>query len=279
MTFLLKINARFFRLIEIFSIFAENIKNFYPNMSTDETYISTVASLLPEHDEDNENYEVSQTNKQRAQQMLSEKKQKLNAATLAKMKLAEKNRLKILEERKKNPTYGMTEKEKEKYENDKRIAEQNLAELEVIESSPEAQNFLAGSGHSDISPYAGTTKRDVVKMLDSLGINLNLYLTRTDTYNLLSCLLTCNESQLDALYTNPKVPLAIRTVIKRLKEDARIGNIETIEKLWDRIFGKAGQVQLQMPQTQQIPTTQGIIPNTVVSREAYMIIRDTIIGK
>ena len=248
-------------------------------MNTDETYVSTVASLLPEHDEDNENYEVSQSNEQRAQQMLTEKKQKLNAATLAKMKLAEKNRLRILEERKKNPTYGMTEKEKEKYENDKRIAEQNLAELEVIEASPEAQNFLAGSGHSDLSPYAGTTKRDVVKMLDSLGINLNLYLTRADTYNLLSCLLTCNESQLDALYTNPKVPLAIRTVIKRLKEDARIGNIETIEKLWDRIFGKAGQVQLQMPQTPQISTTQGIIPNTVVSREAYMIIRDTIIGK
>lgn len=248
-------------------------------MNTDETYISTVASLLPEHDEDNENYEVSQSNEQRAQQMLTEKKQKLNAATLAKMKLAEKNRLRILEERKKNPTYGMTEKEKEKYENDKRIAEQNLAELEVIEASPEAQNFLAGNGHSDLSPYAGTTKRDVVKMLDSLGINLNLYLTRADTYNLLSCLLTCNESQLDALYTNPKVPLAIRTVIKRLKEDARIGNIETIEKLWDRIFGKAGQVQLQMPQTPQISTTQGIIPNTVVSREAYMIIRDTIIGK
>lgn len=248
-------------------------------MNTDETYISTVASLLPEHDEDNENYEVSQSNEQRAQQMLTEKKQKLNAATLAKMKLAEKNRLRILEERKKNPTYGMTEKEKEKYENDKRIAEQNLAELEVIEASPEAQNFLAGDGHSDLSPYAGTTKRDVVKMLDSLGINLNLYLTRADTYNLLSCLLTCNESQLNALYTNPKVPLAIRTVIKRLQDDARLGNIETIEKLWDRIFGKASQVQLQMPQTPQITTMQGIIPNTVVSREAYMIIRDTIIGK
>ncbi len=248
-------------------------------MNTDETYISTVASLLPEHDEDNENYEVSQSNEQRAQQMLTEKKQKLNAATLAKMKLAEKNRLKILEERKKNPTYGMTEKEKEKYENDKRIAEQNLAELEIIEASPEAQNFLAGDGHSDLSPYAGTTKRDVVKMLDSLGINLNLYLTRADTYNLLSCLLTCNESQLNALYTNPKVPLAIRTVIKRLQDDARLGNIETIEKLWDRIFGKAGQVQLQMPQAPQISTAQGIIPNTVVSREAYMIIRDTIIGK
>ncbi|MDD7521673.1 MAG: hypothetical protein PUK26_06280, partial [Lachnoclostridium sp.] len=135
------------------------------------------------------------------------------------------------------------------------------------------------------SPYAGTTKRDVVKMLDSLGINLNMYLTRTDTYNLLSCLLTCNEAQLEALYKNSKVPLAIKTVIKRLQEDSRLGNIETIEKLWDRIFGKADKVKLDIPQQLmnqngiQVQGVQGIIPNTVVSREAYMIIRDTIIGK
>ena len=62
-----------------------------------------------------------------------------------------------------------------------------------------------------------------------------------------------------------------------LLEDAKLGNIETVEKLWDRIFGKAGQVTLELPQASQ--TANGIIPNTVVSREAYMIIRDTIIGK
>ena len=109
-----------------------------------------------------------------------------------------------------------------------------------------------------------------------------MYLTRTDTYNLLSCLLTCNENQLDALYANPKVPLAIKTVIKRIKEDSRLGNIKTIEKLWDRIFGKADKAKIELPaqiQSAQLQGVQGIIPNTVVSREAYMIIRDTIIGK
>ncbi len=175
-----------------------------------------------------------------------------------------------------------TEEEVQRIEDEKKLAEQNLAEIEVIESSPEAQNFLAGEGHSDLSPYAGTTKRDVVKLLDSLGINLNMYLTRTDTYNLLSCLLTCNENQLDALYANPKVPLAIKIVIKRIKQDSVLGNIETIEKLWDRIFGKADKAKIELPvqmQSAQIQGVQGIIPNTVVSREAYMIIRDTIIGK
>ena len=176
-----------------------------------------------------------------------------------------------------NPTYGLNKKQKEKLEKEKQQALQNIAELEVIEDSPEAQNFLSGEGHSDLSPYAGTTKRDVVKLLDSLNINLNLYLTRTDTYNLLSCLLTCNENQLNALYSNPRVPLAIKTVIKRLKEDAKLGNVETIERLWDRIFGKTNAAMLELPQQNQ--SLPGIIPNTVVSREAYMVIRDTIIGK
>jgi hypothetical protein len=91
-------------------------------------------------------------------------------------------------------------------------------------------------------------------------------------------LLTCNEAQLEGLYRNPKVPLAIKTVIKRLMEDSQLGNIETIEKLWDRIFGKAGKVTLDIPSSQPV-IANGIIPHTVVSREAYTIIRDTIIGK
>lgn len=244
-------------------------------MNIEQNYNESIASLLPDHTSDNENFDYSETPQDRAQQAYQSKQQKLNAATLAKMKLAEKNHLRNLKSK------AQSQSNQEEQE----LSERNIAELQVIEESPEAQNFLAGEGHSDLSPYSGTTKRDVVKMLDSLGINLNMYLTRTDTYNLLSCLLTCNEAQLDALYKNPKVPIAIKTVIKRLQEDSRLGNIETIEKLWDRIFGKADKAKIELPQQiinqngQQIQGIQGIIPNTVVSREAYMIIRDTIIGK
>ena len=113
-------------------------------------------------------------------------------------------------------------------------------------------------------------------MLTGLGINANIYLTRSDTYNLLSCLLTCNETQLQAIYNNPKTPLAIKTVVLRLIQDAGTGDISTIERLWDRIFGKAmTAASLELPQS---PVQGGIIPKTVVSREAYTIIRDTIIG-
>lgn len=147
----------------------------------------------------------------------------------------------------------------------------NIEAIEAVESQP------VPVVPENILPLVGTTKPQVAKLLQSLNINTSVYLSKSDTYNLLSCLLTCNEQQLNAVYNNKKVPVAVKTVIKRLLEDAKLGNIETVEKLWDRIFGKAGQVTLELPQASQ--TANGIIPNTVVSREAYMIIRDTIIGK
>ena len=120
----------------------------------------------------------------------------------------------------------------------------------------------------------GASRPEITKLLTSLNINLSVQLTKQDTANLLACLLTCNHSQLQALMTNKKVPVVIKTVIKRLIEDERLGNIETIEKLWDRIFGK-GPMQLNLPEQQQLQT--GIIPNQPVSREAYILIRDTLI--
>lgn len=120
----------------------------------------------------------------------------------------------------------------------------------------------------------GASRPEITKLLTSLNINLSVQLTKQDTANLLACLLTCNNSQLQALMTNKKVPVVIKTVIKRLIEDEKLGNIETIEKLWDRIFGK-GPMQLNLPEGQQLQT--GIVPNQPVSREAYILIRDTLI--
>lgn len=120
----------------------------------------------------------------------------------------------------------------------------------------------------------GASRPEMTKLLTSLNINLSVQLSKQDTANLLACLLTCNHSQLQALAANKKVPVAIKTVIKRLMDDEKLGNIETIEKLWDRIFGK-GPMQLSLPESQQLQT--GIIPNQPVSREAYLIIRDTLI--
>ena len=133
---------------------------------------------------------------------------------------------------------------------------------------------MASDVAKSIMASQGTTRPEVVRLLTQLNVNLNLQLTKTDTANLLACLLTANENQLNAIYKNKKVPVAVKTVIKRLLDDAKLGNIETVEKLWDRIFGKAGMMLNLPEQTQQMT---GIIPNTPVSREAYIVIRDTLL--
>lgn len=129
--------------------------------------------------------------------------------------------------------------------------------------------------HSQVSQalaLQGATRADVVKLLNSLSINLNVQLTKTDTANLLACLLTCNESQLQALLNNRKVPIVIKTVIKRLLHDSEKGEMATIEKLWDRVFGK-NAMSVSMPEDS---LNKGLIPNTPISREAYIVIRDTL---
>ena len=170
----------------------------------------------------------------------------------------------------------------------KRIAEQQkrvdaIEALEAETIEPLKATELAERHDSGKGSYSsairsalqlqGASRPEITKLLTSLNINLSVQLTKQDTANLLACLLTCNHSQLQALMANKKVPVVIKTVIKRLIEDEKLGNIETIEKLWDRIFGK-GPMQLSLPEQQQLQT--GIIPNVPVSREAYIVIRDTL---
>lgn len=219
--------------------------------------VDSIHSIIPDHDDDDINQETDY--REAINNEIELERQKKTASDLARIKLREKQAL---------------ESKRAKDEQERQRIAENIAEIEVLQDSPAAQRFLSG-GENDLSPYAGTTRRDVVQLLNSLNINMSLYLTRADTYNLLSCLLTCNETQLIALYKNAKVPMAIKIVIKRLLDDAKVGNIDTLERLWDRVFGKSQSVgSIQLPEG----VNHGILPNTLVSREAYVIIRDTILG-
>lgn len=221
-------------------------------------------------------------------------KAKQDAKELARIKYLEKQKLKNLQAKQEKRQSlaeelgveeipdGQTELQA------KRIAEQQkrVEAIEALEAQtvePLKATELAERHDSGRGSYSsairsalqlqGASKPEITKLLTSLNINLSVQLSKQDTANLLACLLTCNHSQLQALMTNKKVPVVIKTVIKRLIEDEKLGNIETIEKLWDRIFGK-GPMQLSLPEGQQLQT--GIIPNQPVSREAYVIIRDTL---
>lgn len=222
-------------------------------------------------------------------------KAKQDAKELARIKYLEKQRLKNLQAKQEKRQSlakelgveeipdGQTEfQAKQIAEQQKRVEAIEALEAQTVE--PLKVTELAerhGSGRGSYSSairsalqLQGTSRPEITKLLTSLNINLSVQLTKQDTANLLACLLTCNHSQLQALMTNKKVPVVIKTVIKRLIEDEKLGNIETVEKLWDRIFGK-GPMQLSLPEGQQLQT--GIIPNVPVSREAYLIIRENLI--
>lgn len=222
-------------------------------------------------------------------------KLKRDAKELARIKYLEKSRLRSLKEKQEKRQSlaeelgveeipdGQTELQAKRIvEQQKRVEAIEALEAQTVE--PLKATELAERHDSGRGSYSsairsalqlqGASRPEITKLLTSLNINLSVQLTKQDTANLLACLLTCNHSQLQALMTNKKVPVVIKTVIKRLIEDEKLGNIETIEKLWDRIFGK-GPMQLNLPEGQQLQT--GIIPNQPVSREAYILIRDTLI--
>lgn len=161
-------------------------------------------------------------------------------------------------------------------------AEERLRMIEEIEAEtvdPLGVDAVVKRGGSNRAitnalKLQGASRSDVTKLLTSLNINLSIQLSKQDTANLVACLLTCNEAQLAALASNKKVPVAIKIVIKRLQEDMKLGNIGTVYDLWDRIFGK-NNMMLNLPEEQQLRT--GIIPDVPVSREAYIVIRDTLV--
>lgn len=156
---------------------------------------------------------------------------------------------------------------------DKHIPAKDVIKLANAEAVAHGQQPMAENIAKQIMLSQGTTRPEVVKLLSSLNINLDLQLTKNDTANLLACLLTANRNQLQAIYDNEKTPLAIRIVVKRLMNDSKIGDIQTVERLWDRIFGKSGML-LDLPQESK---AAGIIPNTPVSREAYILIRESLL--
>lgn len=119
------------------------------------------------------------------------------------------------------------------------------------------------------------------RLLDSMSIDLDMGLSKNDTDSLLAALLTATESQLETLSNNPSVPVVIKTLIRRLLADSSRGDTATIERLWDRLFGKpANALAIATPAQQQAAPAadQSIIPSTPVSREAFLILRETLMG-
>jgi hypothetical protein len=130
-----------------------------------------------------------------------------------------------------------------------------------------------------MSPYMPTTRVEMQQLLLALNLSSSMQMTNKETSDMLKTLLTCNEMQLTALYNNAKLPVALKIIIKRILQDIKNGNTETVERLWDRIFGKTGMSDPAQVGGNVSDSINSIIPGAPISREAYVLIRDTIINK
>lgn len=130
----------------------------------------------------------------------------------------------------------------------------------------------------------GSLRPATARLMTALNINLESGLSRRETADLIAALLTCNETQLDALMANKKTPMAVKIIIKRIKDDFKNGSLSTVNNLWDRIFGReplspdsAGPSPLSAADSVRTAIREGRLPDVPVSREAYILIRDTLI--
>lgn len=175
---------------------------------------------------------------------------------------------------------------KEKYiERKREHAEQGLAQTkssaQAVRAAKYEQSKALTPDTIEMQERAGTSAQ-VSKLLRSLNINLNMQFSKKETYDIIATLLTCNEAQLEALQTNRRVPIVIKTIIKNILLDYERGSMTTVDKLWTRLFGSDFN---DNPKNQGGSTTVNILSmvpgvdgSKPISREGYLQIKNHVFG-
>ena len=175
---------------------------------------------------------------------------------------------------------------KEKYiERKKEQAEAGIAvaksSAQAIRAAKYEQSKALTPDTIEMQERAGTSAQ-VSKLLRSLNINLNMQFSKKETYDIIATLLTCNEAQLEALQTNRRVPIVIKTIIKNILLDYERGSMTTVDKLWTRLFGsdfndnpknQGGNTTVNI--LSMVPGVDGSKP---ISREGYLQIKNHVFG-
>lgn len=68
--------------------------------------------------------------------------------------------------------------------------------------------------------------------------NDNRKISKEDAYKLLTHLLSCSKTELQAMGNNPDLPVSIICQIKAIVTDIENGRTDTVDKLFDRLYAK-----------------------------------------
>lgn len=108
-----------------------------------------------------------------------------------------------------------------------------------------------------------------------VGVEATAELSREDYYRLIGCLLERPLEDLKRLATDPKTPVWIVGIVRAIVKDAQAGRMNTIDSLFDRLFGKASQPLTGKDGKDLMPTAAPI--SVTLDAEAAKIIQS--IGK
>lgn len=247
--------------------------------------------LIPEreleHFTDEEGLRTSLVNEARVNQI---SKQSAIEMAKAKAALKAKKKRELLKAQKQQQVMAKLEGGAKLTSSELAVAKHELRDLGMqgYKALRHNQEVIVVNGDAAVT---GTSRPEIMELMRKLNINLDVQLSKTDTQNFLATLLTCNEKQLRALLDNTRIPIGIKIVIKRLLEDAKVGDMQALERVWDRVFGKnalqveptRGRSSVRDSSSSELSPHQGsflegLIPNQPISREAYILIRETVIG-
>lgn len=102
------------------------------------------------------------------------------------------------------------------------------------------------------------------ELIDAFDLDDELQkISKEDAYKLMAHLLSCNMAQLGVMSRNPNLPTAILCQIAGIFSDIKECKTATVDKLMDRVYGKA-------PLTMEVTGTKGIplTPSVPTSRVA-----------
>ena len=106
--------------------------------------------------------------------------------------------------------------------------------------------------------------KQVQKAFDSLDDNERL--SKEDLLRLLKYIIMCNRYQLEEVARHPDIPIIMANQIKAIVTDLAKGKTETVDRIWDLVFGKTIEPI-------EIISTNGLelIPKRPMSRKDYEI--------
>ena len=90
-------------------------------------------------------------------------------------------------------------------------------------------------------------------------------ISREDANKLLWHILCCNKADFEAMSRNSDLPISLLSQIRAIAEDLKNGKTNTVDKIWDAIWGKSFQT-MELTGAKSLP----LIPAGPMSRKGYL---------